>query len=313
MLESLPPSSKSGAVCSNARVERRLRPFLRPFEMKVKRHMRDLGHEQFGPHARRLVKRERMAAGIRRLPFLGRFRKVVGQKASVRFIGGTHAILKSSCGHDGLAAECAQDQRTVAPNANYDLLFAATVPLVQEYATQIWEDRINPGTLVRAHKAWLQRRSSKPTWHGAHGLLGAVIMSLRRIDWSLEKGVALRCDTDELINMLQTPPRRVAAVVERGITRWQMRDAARSLAFDPSEAPDTWLRHVSYMLYSPKGLGQLAKVNGRPHMSKSDDCAELPNRPVVLPMWLCARHVCSHCFAPRARTDSFPSAGCLGF
>ena len=31
MLGSLPSSSKSGAVCSSARVERRLRPFLRPF------------------------------------------------------------------------------------------------------------------------------------------------------------------------------------------------------------------------------------------------------------------------------------------
>ena len=80
MLGSFPSSSKSGAVCSNARVERGLRPFLRPFKMKVKRHMRDLGHEQSGPHARRLVERERMAAGIRRLPRLRRFRKVVGKK-----------------------------------------------------------------------------------------------------------------------------------------------------------------------------------------------------------------------------------------
>ena len=40
-----------------------------------------------------------------------------------------------------------------------------------------------------------------------------------------------------------------------------MRDAARSLAFDPSGAPDIWLRHMRYTLYSPKGLGQPAKVN----------------------------------------------------
>ena len=40
MLGSLPSSSKSGAVCSK---------FLRPFKMKVKRHMRD----QSGPYARR--------------------------------------------------------------------------------------------------------------------------------------------------------------------------------------------------------------------------------------------------------------------
>ena len=84
-------------------------------------------------------------------------------------------------------------------------------------------------------------------------------MSLRRIDWSLEKGVAIRGDADEIIDMLQTPPRRVAALVERGITRWQLCDAARSLAFDPIEAPDIWLRHMRCMLYSPKGLGQPAK------------------------------------------------------
>ena len=188
--------------------------------------------------------------------------------------------MESRCGHDGPAAECAQDPKDgccsvtrveqvamsfdsicVGTTAKYDPLFAATVPLVKEYATQIWEGRISPGTLVCAHKAWLQRRSFKPTWHGIHGPLGAVIMSLTRIDWSLEKGVAQRSDTDEHINMLQTPPRRVAALVERGITRWQMRDAPRSLAFDPSEAPDIWLRHMLHMLYSPNGLGQPAKVN----------------------------------------------------
>ena len=63
--------------------------------------------------------------------------------------------------------------------------------------------------------------------------------------------------------------------------------------------------------------------HGWPHMSKSDDRTEPPYRPVVLFLWLCARHVCSsvvrmsrnvsHCFAPRARTDSFPNACCLGF
>ena len=110
MLGSSPSSSKSGAVCSNASVEWRLRPFLRPFKMKVKRHMRDLGHGQSGPYARRLVERERMAAGIRRLSRLRRFRKVIDWLESFcAFIGGTHAILESWCGHDGLAAECAQD------------------------------------------------------------------------------------------------------------------------------------------------------------------------------------------------------------
>ena len=146
---------------------------------------------------------------------------------------------------------------------------------------------------------------------GVHGPLGAAIMSLRRIGWSLEKGVALRSDTDELINMLQTPPRRVAALVERGITRWQMRDAARSLAFDPIEAPDIWLRHMRYMLYSPKSIGQLAKVNM--YFSMVTGGLICPCRMTAVnlrtdPSWLCARHVCSavvrmsrnfsHCLAP---------------
>ena len=147
----------------------------------------------------------------------------------------------------------------LAPNPKYDPLFAATVPLVQQYATQIWDGCINPGLLVRAHKAWFERRSSKPTWHGVHGPLGAVIMSLKRVGWSLEKGVALRSDTDELVHLLHTP-RRVAALVESGITRWQLRDAARSLAFEPDEAPNIWLRHMRHML-SPKGLGQPAQIN----------------------------------------------------
>ena len=33
----------------------------------------------------------------------------------------------------------------LAPNAKYDPLFAATVPPLQEYATQLWDGRINPG------------------------------------------------------------------------------------------------------------------------------------------------------------------------
>ena len=92
----------------------------------------------------------------------------------------------------------------LAPNAKYAPLFAATVPLVQEVSDSDpgWP-HINPG----AHKAWIDRRSSKPSWHGVHGPLGAVIMSLLQIGWSLEKGVAIRVDTDELINILHTPPR----------------------------------------------------------------------------------------------------------
>ena len=101
----------------------------------------------------------------------------------------------------------------LAPSAKYDPLFAATVLLVQEYATQPWDGFINPGLLDRAHEAWVERRSLKPTWHGVHGPMGAVIMILRRIVWSLEKGVATRSDADELIHLLQTPPRRVAALV----------------------------------------------------------------------------------------------------
>ena len=171
--------------------------------------------------------------------------------------------MESWCGHDGLAAECAQDPEdgcgsvtrveqvaksfALASNAKYDPLFAAKVPLVQEYATQIWDGRISPGTLVRAHKAWLQRRSSKPTWHGVHGPLGAVIMSLRRIGWSFENG---SCATQ-----------RHRDVWRHWLSVGSRDGAARSLAFDPSEASDIWLRHMRYMMYPPKGLGLPAKVN----------------------------------------------------
>ena len=139
MLGSFPSSSKSGVVCSNARVERRLRPFLRPFEMKVKRQMRDLGHEQSGPYARRLVERERMAAGI---------------KASVPLSAGLTPSWSHGAATRGLLPSALKTQRTaaaqllglnklqsrsmafaLAPNAKYDPLFAATIPLVQEYAT----------------------------------------------------------------------------------------------------------------------------------------------------------------------------------
>ena len=57
------------------------------------------------------------------------------------------------------------------------------------------------------HTARSRRRSRHLSRRdGVHGPLGAVIMSLRRIGWSLEKGFALRSDTDELIDVLQTPP-----------------------------------------------------------------------------------------------------------
>ena len=68
-------------------------------------------------------------------------------------------------------------------------------------ATQFWDGGFDPGLLGRTHKAWVDR-SLKPSWNGVHGPLGAVITSLRRIGWSLEKGVAIRSDTDELINVL---------------------------------------------------------------------------------------------------------------
>ena len=114
MLESFPSSSKPGAVCSNARVERRLRPFLRPFKVKVKRHMQDLGHEQSGPYARRLGERERMAAGIRRLPHMRRFRKVVGKKASALSSAGLTPSWSHGAATMGLLPSALRTQRTAA-------------------------------------------------------------------------------------------------------------------------------------------------------------------------------------------------------
>ena len=125
--------------------------------------MRDLGHEQSGPYARRLVERERVAAGIRRLPRLCRFRKVVGKKASALLSEELTPSWSHGAATMGLLPNALRTQRTaaaqllglnrlqsrsmafaLAPNAKYDPLFAATVPLVQEYATQIWDGRINP-------------------------------------------------------------------------------------------------------------------------------------------------------------------------
>ena len=303
------PSSKSGAVFSHARVELRLRPFLLPFKVKAKRHVRDLGHEHSGPYARRLVECERTAAGVRRLPRLRRFRKSVGKKAAALSSAGLTPSW--SHGHDGSAAQRSQvpaygwgsatrfEQVTKSFDGicvgthrqEHDPLFAATVTLAQEYATQLWDGRINPGLLVRAHKAWVDRRSS-------HGPLVAVIMSLRRIGWSLGKGLAIRSDTDEPIDVLQTPPRRVAALVEIGITRWQLRDAARSLALDPIEAPDIWLRHALHVVFAERSWSAceiqhvLLHGHGRPPMYQSDDVAEPPDRPVVLFLRLCTRCVC---------------------
>ena len=123
-----------------------------------------------------------------------------------------------------------------------------------------------------------------------------MIMSLRRIGSSLKKGVSIRSDTGELINMLQTPPRRVAALVERGITRWQLRDAARCLPFDPIEAPDIWLRHIAlHVVFAERSWSacecQLVflRCHWRQTMSQSDDDAEPPDRPVVLLLPLCSK------------------------
>ena len=230
--------------------------------------MRDLGHEQPGPHARRLWN-----VSVWLLEFDASHGCAGFERWSVRklqrsyrrdsrhlgaMVAATMGLLPSALSTQRTAAtqllgvnklQRRSMASALAPNAKYDPLFDVTFQLVQDYATHIWDGRINPGLLVRARKAWVQRRSSKPSWHGVRGPLGAVIMSLRRIGWSLEKWFALRSDTDELINMLQTPPLRVVALVEREITRWQMRDAARSLVFDPLEGPDIWLRHVRYMLH----------------------------------------------------------------
>ena len=125
--------------------------------------MRDLGYEQSGPFARHLVERERVAAGIRRLPRLRRFRKVVRKKASALLSAGLTPSWSGGAATVGLLPSALMTQRTaaaqllglnklqsrsmafaLAPNAKNDLLFAATVPLVQEYATQIWDGPHQP-------------------------------------------------------------------------------------------------------------------------------------------------------------------------
>ena len=108
--------------------------------------MRDLGHEQSGPYARRLVERERMATGIRRLPRLRRFREVVGEKDSVLLSAGLTPSWSDGAATMGLLSSALKTQRTAAaqllglnklqsrsmtfefaPNAKHDPLFAATI------------------------------------------------------------------------------------------------------------------------------------------------------------------------------------------
>ena len=100
------------------------------------------------------------------LPQLRRFRKAV-------------AILEPRGGYDGSLAQLSQDPAHMAfawaPNATYDPLFVATVPLVQKHATQLWDGRIDPGLLVHADEGLVDRGSSKPSWTGAHRPLGGQI------------------------------------------------------------------------------------------------------------------------------------------
>ena len=130
--------------------------------------MRDLGHEHSGPYAWRLVERERMAAGVRRLPRLRRFRKAVGKKATALLSAGLTPSWSHGAATMGLLPSALKSQRTaaaqllglnklqsrsmafaLASTAKYDPFFAATVPPVQECATQLWDGRINPGWSVR--------------------------------------------------------------------------------------------------------------------------------------------------------------------
>ena len=111
--------------------------------------------KQSGPYARRFVERECMAAGIRRLPRLRRFGKVIGKKASVFLSAGLTPSWSHGAATMGLLTSVLKTQRTaaaqllglnklqsrsmafaLAPNAKDDPLFAATVALVQEYATR---------------------------------------------------------------------------------------------------------------------------------------------------------------------------------
>ena len=130
-----------------------------------------------------------MAAGVRRLPWLRRFGKAVGKKATALLSSGLTPSWSHGAATMGLLQSALKTQRTaaaqllglnklqsrstafaLAPNAKYDPWFAAAVPLVQDYATQLWDGRINPGLPVRAHNAWVDRRSSKPSWTGVHEL-----------------------------------------------------------------------------------------------------------------------------------------------
>ena len=126
--------------------------------MNVKRHMRDLGHEQSGPYARRLVGRERMAAGVRRLPRLRRFRKAVGKKATALLSAGLTPSWSHGAATMGLLPSALKTQRTVAAQllglnklqsrsmASTIHSLAAAMPSTDpsNLLTQLWDDRINP-------------------------------------------------------------------------------------------------------------------------------------------------------------------------
>ena len=109
----------------------------------------------------------------------------------------------------------------------------------------IWEGRFSLGRLQRAWMSIRDKIADRPTWNSCRGPISAVLLSLRRVGWSMSAAHVITSDEGLALGILRCSPRDLKLELQVGIQRWQARGILKHL---PQASGDerVWMRDLRH-------------------------------------------------------------------
>ena len=154
----------------------------------------------------------------------------------------------------------------------------AGVEPISQYVRMVWEASAGGATrgglsLPEIRRAWeegeeeggdLVTASGKPNWGNVRGPIGALHLSLRRINWRIEEGFRIRDDLDTVRTIAEHSPKQWQTLLHEATLRNLEREIGRRWAKkDPSfDGRRVAVEHISQWLTTSRGRGGGAKNRG---------------------------------------------------
>ena len=166
-----------------------------------------------------------------------------GAKPSITFgatvTGISDSMFKQARRLVAAAAGCAGNGRSItlsmllsdgSSNGCLDPAFAFTEGPAKAWAREIWDGIIPFAVLDRSmQRASASLHRARQPWRRVRGPAGALLLTLRRIGWTIPHARCFRSELGDSINLLDYSPHDVGLLVHRGVLRWLWKLSAAEL------------------------------------------------------------------------------------